>query len=301
MEKICGRDMAGRTVKSLLSEMNISAKTVTLLKKKPMGITVNGAHVTVRYLLSEGDVLRLDISDIEGSKNILPVPLPIEILFENSAMIALNKPPFMPTHPSHGHYDDTLANALCHHMQKDGEPFVFRPVNRLDRNTSGVVLAAKDRVSAAALSGSLQRGEICKKYLAILCGVPSENSGRIESYIRRREESIIYRRVCEKRPDADYALTEFEVLEISGGYALVGASPITGRTHQLRLHFAHIGCPILGDELYGEGSDVILRQALHAYSLTLPCPETGEKICITATLPSDFKEALKRLGFKYEQ
>lgn len=301
MEIICGKDFSGRTVKGLLAELKISAKTVTALKKKPDGITVNGEHVTVRHILHEGEVLRLNISDGQSSQNIVPSDLPVEILFENDSAIAANKPPFMPTHPSHGHYDDTLANALCHRMNKGGEPFVFRPVNRLDRNTSGVVLVAKDRVCAASLSESLQKGAIRKKYLAILEGVPAEKNGKIETYIRRREESIIYREVCRKSPDADYALTEYDVLEVANGHALVCAYPITGRTHQLRLHFAHLGCPILGDDLYGHESPVIGRQALHAFTLTFPCPPTGEEICVRAPLTDDFKEALLKLGFKYEQ
>ncbi len=299
MEKICSRELAGRTVKQMLSEMDISSKTVTALKKKPMGITVNGRCVTVRYVLCEGDILRLDITDTEPSGNIIPSPIPIEILYEDSSLTAVNKPSLMPTHPSHGHFDDTLANALCHYKGNDGKPFVFRPVNRLDRNTSGAVLVANNRVSAARLSSALQNGKIEKRYLAVLCGVPTEEAGQLETYIRRREESIIYREICDERPDADYALTRYRVLEISGGHALVMASPITGRTHQLRLHFAHIGCPILGDDLYGEPSSIITRQALHAYSLVLPHPETGEELSIVAPLPQDLKEALKKLGFQY--
>lgn len=301
MEIICGKEFNGKTVKSLLAELKISAKTITALKKKPLGITVDGQHVTVRHVLKCGEALTLDISDGQSSQNIVPSPLPVEILLEDESVIAANKPPFMPTHPSHGHYDDTLANALCYRMQQSGEPFVFRPVNRLDRNTSGVVLIAKNRVSAASLSESLQKGLITKKYLAILDGVPAEKSGKIETYIRRRQESIIYREVCEKTPDADYALTEYEIIEVSGGHSLVIASPITGRTHQLRLHFAHIGCPIIGDDLYGLESGMIGRQALHAYSLDFPCPRSGEKIHVRAPLPEDLKEALLKLGFKYEQ
>ena len=301
MEIICGKESDGKTVKHLLSEMKISAKTVTALKKKTYGITVDGQHVTVRHVLRRGQVLALDISDEQSSQNIIPSPIPMEMLFEDGASIAANKPPFMPTHPSHGHYSDTLANALCYRMQNSGEPFVFRPVNRLDRNTSGVVLIAKNRVAAASLSESLQNGLITKKYLAILDGIPTENSGKIETYIRRRQESIIYREVCDESPDADFALTEYEILEISGKNALVCASPITGRTHQLRLHFAHLGCPIVGDDLYGQESEFIDRQALHAYLLSFPAPQSGEKITVTAPLPDDFKEALKKLGFKYEQ
>ena len=301
MEIICGKESDGKTVKSLLAELKISAKTVTALKKKPRGITVDGHHVTVRHVLKCGEVLSLDISDEQSSRNIVPSPLPLDVLYENESVIAVNKPPFMPTHPSHGHFDDTLANALCYRMQQSGEPFVFRPVNRLDRNTSGVVLVAKNRVSAASLSEGLQKGHITKKYLAILDGVPAVRSGKIETYIRRREESIIYREVCEKMPDADFALTEYEVMEVSGDHALVCASPITGRTHQLRLHFAHIGCPIIGDDLYGTESDTICRQALHACILTFPFPQSGKKITVTAPLPQDFKEALKKLGFKYEK
>ena len=295
------KEYNGMTVLHILKQvLGLSRGMIKHLKFLDDGILLNGDRVTVRKTVREGDILTLNTDEAEES-GIEAVDLDLEVIYEDDDIVVPDKPPFMPTHPSHDHYRDTVANALAFRYRDSSVPYVFRPVNRLDRNTSGVVLIAKNRVSAASLSESLQKGLITKKYLAILDGVPAEKSEKIETYIRRRQESIIYREVCEKMSDADYALTEYEVMEVSGDRALVCASPITGRTHQLRLHFAHIGCPIIGDDLYGLESGMIGRQALHAYSLDFPCPRSGEKIHVRAPLPEDLKEALKKLGFKYEQ
>ena len=188
----------------------------------------------------------------------------------------------------------------CFYIQKKGEPFVFRSVNRLDRNTSGLVLVAKNRISANRLYESMQKGLITKKYIALLLGTLPEKEGMIDTYIRRREESIITREVCAALPDASRAITKYELLSSDGSLSAVKASPITGRTHQLRLHFAHLGTPILGDDLYGEESEEISRQALHAYFLSFPHPRSGEMTELFAPLPSDMEEILKKHNLKIE-
>lgn len=296
-----GNDRNGKTVLEILKkELRLSSKMITSLKKSPTGITVDGEHVTVRRILHTDEVLRIEVEDKEQNENLVPTELPLDVLYEDDDIIALNKPPYMPTHPSHGHFSDTLANGLCFYMQKSDEPFVFRSVNRLDRNTSGIVLVAKNRISANRLYDSMQKGLISKKYIALICGSLKNPVGTIDTYIRRKEESIITREICEDLPDAARAITNYEVISSSNNLSAVKASPITGRTHQLRLHFAHLGTPILGDDLYGRRSDEISRQALHAYYLSFPHPCTGKITELFAPLPDDMRAIADKHNLKIE-
>jgi 23S rRNA pseudouridine1911/1915/1917 synthase len=215
------------------------------------------------------------------------------IIFEDQSIIAVNKPPFMPTHQSQGHFYDTLANSLAHYFELQNRPFVFRSVNRLDKNTSGIILVAKDRLSSAKLSTQMKENRISKSYLAILNGELPSSSGEIKTYIRRREKSIILREVCDFCEDSKIAITQYEVLSTKNGLSLVLATPVTGRTHQLRVHFAHLGAQILGDDLYGSPSNLIDRHALHAYKLTFAHPDTNEQTELFAPLPEDMAKIIE--------
>lgn len=292
----------GMTVLRILKgELGLSSKMITVLKKREDGILADGKHVTVRHVMQPGETLEIRFEDRDANENLVPTEMPLDILYEDGDIIAVNKPPMLPTHPSHGHFDDTLANGVCFHVMKNqSTPFVFRAVNRLDRNTSGIVLIAKNRVASSALYKSMQSGKIEKKYLALICGTPENDVGMIETFIRRQKESIITREVCGDLPDASYAKTNYEVLETDGRISLVKAMPVTGRTHQLRVHFSHIGTAILGDDLYGNESPEISRQALHAYSLSFPHPRTGEVMTLRADLPSDMKKVAAEHGFSYD-
>ena len=241
----------------------------------------------------------------------------VEILHESidkvkSTLIVVDKPPFMPTHTSHGHYDDTLANALAAYFAKKDVPFVFRPINRLDRNTSGLVLVAKNKPAASFLSKAMREKKIRKTYVAVLDGYISDSDDRIaltddglfviNRALHRTAESIIVREVCDDGlPDAEAATTHFRILKRENGLTLVEAHPITGRTHQLRVHFAHIGCPILGDDIYGTPSPYISRHALHAAALTLPLPSLPlsngaecDPLSLSAPLPKDMEELIEK-------
>ena len=280
----------------LKSVLGISTKMLSRLKNDEEGIVVNGRRVTVRYVLHAGDVLSLMDGDREPG-HVIPREIPVEILYEDDDVLLVNKAPDMPTHPSHGHLDDTLANALVYRYREMGIPFVFRPVSRLDRNTSGVVLVAKNKIAAARLDEAMREHRIRKTYLALLSGVPEPPAGRIETYICRTDMSIITRRVC-KAEDAGamYALTDYETALWGEKGAVVIAHPRTGRTHQLRVHFAHLGCPILGDDLYGEASEEIGRHALHALAVTFPHPSDGRRMTVTAPLPGDMLTAAEGIG-----
>ena len=283
----------GMSVKDVLKKgAGLSMALIKRLKFLENGILLNGTKVTVRHTVHTGDLLFLDTEDKERGESLTPTDIPLDIVYEDEYMVLPNKPPFMPTHPSHLHHGDTLADALAYRYGNCDVPFVFRPINRLDRNTSGITLIARDRISAARLTESMRSGNIKKQYIAILCGEMPDDRGRIETYIRRTEASIIVRENCDADGGGDYALTEYEVLARVPGYSLVLASPITGRTHQLRVHFAGLGCPILGDDMYGSVTPMIPRHALHAAYLSLPHPHTKEMLELNAPLPKDMSDAL---------
>ena len=240
----------------------------------------------------EGDVLRLKTDDTEDDTcpYMIPVDLPLRIAYEDEHVTVVDKPPMMPAHPSYQHRLDTVANALA--FRYSDAPFVFRPVNRLDRDTSGLMLTARTRLAASRLYLSMVGGEIRKYYIALLEKEPPEPSGIIETYMKRVDDSIIMRRVCEKDEEkARLALTAYKVLYSGGGVCAVIASPVTGRTHQLRVHFSHVGCPLLGDTMYGGNTDKIDRHALHSAYLSFPHPEGGVRE-IVSTLPADMRAAL---------
>ena len=162
-----GDPLCGKTILSVLKGMSLSSRMIKYLKYRDDGIVVNGERVTVRYTLQENDLLSLALND-SVSADCLPTDTYIDVIFENDDLIVVNKPPFMPTHTSHGHYDDTLANALAGYFLKKEFPFVFRPINRLDRNTSGLVLVAKNKHSASFLSKAMREKEIKKTVMNIV-------------------------------------------------------------------------------------------------------------------------------------
>ena len=272
-------EFEGRLLRSYLTHtLSLSTATISRLKNHERGIVVNGERVTVRYVLHTGDVLELADRDTPdtATRTVLPADLPLDILYEDDRLIALNKPAGMPTHPSHGHLTDTLANALAWRYATRGEPFVFRPLGRLDRNTSGVVIAAKTRAVSGFLGRALQEGRVIKRYLAVLEGelaLPAGGTGYIDAPIHRVAASGIRRNVCSADAEgAERALTAYRVLAVAEGHTLVLAEPKTGRTHQLRVHFTHVGHPLVGDDLYGSPDPRMARHALHALSLSVPLP-----------------------------
>lgn len=274
----------GRILRSYLKlTLGLSTAVLSRLKNHEQGILVNGQRVTVRYVLREGDVLELFDRDTAetATETVIPCEHPLDILYEDGFVIALSKPAHMPTHPSHGHLTDTLGNALAFRYAEAAEPFVFRPLGRLDRNTSGVVVAGKTRAASGCLSRSLQKGEVTKRYIALLTGEMSADGAvhTVDAPIYRVEEPVeggfasIKRAVGDPETDgAVRAVSRYRVLAAGGGHTLVLCEPVTGRTHQLRVHFSHLGYPILGDDLYGEVSPLMERHALHALSLSVPMP-----------------------------
>lgn len=285
-----------KTVKELITALlHPSSKMLKYIKYQDNGILLNGERVTVRAIVHAGDVLSLSLLDPPGAKGPEPVDLPLSVLYEDADLVVPCKPGNMPTHPSHDHYRDTVANALAYRYQAENTAYVFRPVNRLDRETSGLLLIARSKLAAGRLTAAMQAGEIRKSYLAVLCGDSLADEGEISLPLHRSAKSIIVREVCTPdTPDAEPAHTRYRVIARENGCCLVQAFPITGRTHQLRVHFAALGCPILADTLYGAPDARMTRQALHARSLSFPHPTTGERITVTAPLPKDLQALIAK-------
>ena len=299
MKIVIDERYAGRTIREVLTrELGYSSNLLKKLKFSEGGILVDGTFRTVRHVLSVGEELSLAVEDTASdvSPYTIPVALPIEILYEDAYVTAVNKPFGMPSHPSLGHQRDTVSNALSWRYRD--KPYVFRPVNRLDRDTSGCMLTANTRDASYKMYRAMTGGEIHKTYLAVLCGKPEPECAIRETYMHRRAESIIEREETDPTaPDAKIARTAYVTLSSAGGYTVVLAHPITGRTHQLRVQFAGMGCPIAGDDLYGHADPHIARHALHAWKTAFPHPATGERITVTAPLPYDIQSLLAAAGF----
>lgn len=268
----------GRRIKDYLSDFGVSSALLTKLKQTENGITLNEKFARTIDRLSAGDLLEISIE----SKGHMPAPLdvPIDILYEDEDILVVNKPPFMPVHESRNHIGDTLSNAVAAHLTEDT---AFRAVYRLDRDTSGAVLIAKNELAASKLAGKIR-----KDYYAIVKGIIAEN-GVINAPIKRLDSSIIKRCVAE---DGERAVTRYEVVKIKDGLTLLKINLETGRTHQIRVHFSHIGFPLLGDTLYGGGDERLNRQALHCKDIYFTHPVTGEAFHISCPFPKDFEEII---------
>ena len=288
-----GKEFDGMILRDFLTrQLQLSRRCISSLKSHERGMVLNGDRVTVRALLSEGDLLELSLEDENTeSAEVVPVDIPIEVIYEDEAVTVVNKPAGMPTILSHGHYEDTLANALAYRYR--GRDFVMRAVNRLDRDTSGICLVANSRRSAYILCEQMKGREITKKYIALLDGVMDadnfDNSEKIiKNYIKRKEGSTMMREVSVDS-DGDIAETHYRLFAQGKRYSAVIAEPKTGRTHQLRVHFSHMGYPITGDTMYGKANEMIDRQALHAFELTFTHPYTKEKMTFRAPIPKDMR------------
>lgn len=273
-----------KTILEFLKAHFYSAQIITHLKRTEQGILRNGEWGRVRDILHTGDVLTITLIESEGSENIVPSSLPLDIVYEDEDLMVINKAANMPIHPSQGNYDNTLANAVCYYYQQKGEPFVYRCINRLDRDTTGLLILAKHMYSASLLSHMVQQREIHREYLAIATGIVPD-SGIITAPIARVDGSTIEREVNDTT--GEYACTHYRTVAHKDGYSLVSLKLETGRTHQIRVHMKQIGHPLPGDFLYNPDYRVIKRQALHSHKLSFNHPITQEWMEFTAPLPND--------------
>ena len=280
----------GATLLSFLKSKQYSSQIVTHLKRTENGILLNGIWGRVRDILHEGDLLTITLIESESSENIVPTPLSLDIVYEDEDLMVINKATDTPIHPSQGNYSNTLANAVAYYFLQKNEPFTYRCINRLDRDTTGLLILAKHMYSASLLSNMVKDRKIHREYLAIATGqIPDE--GIIEAPIGRAPGSTIARQIDEEK--GDYACTHYKRLAYKNGYSLVSLKLETGRTHQIRVHMKHIGHPLPGDFLYNPDYSVINRQALHSYKLCFLHPITGEQMEFTAELPEDMRNILR--------
>ena len=236
------------TVGEFLKQKGYSRQIIIHLKKTENGILRNGVWAYVRTQLFPGDSLKITLVEENASENILPVPIEPEIVYEDEDLVVVNKPFDMPVHPSIHNYDNTLANAMAYYYQQQGETFIFRCINRLDRDTTGLLILAKNALSASILSTAMKKRQIHRTYQAVVSQIPAPLAGTIDAPIARKEASAIER--CVDFEKGERAVTHYKVLKTKGSLALVELSLETGRTHQIRVHMDYIGCPLLGDYLY---------------------------------------------------
>ena len=275
-------EQAGTKIGDFLRRAGYSRHVIIHLKKTENGILLNGEWAYVGQFLKEGDHLEIRIIESESSEQIVPAELPLDIIYEDEDLLIINKPADMPIHPSINNYDNTLANALMWYYQQKGETFVYRCINRLDRDTTGLLIVAKNMLSGGILSDMSKKREIHREYLAIAEGeVPQE--GVIDAPIARKEESVIER--CVDFEKGDRAVTHYWRLDYRNGYSLVRLKLETGRTHQIRVHMKYIGYPVTGDYLYNPDYRILDHQALHSWKLAFRHPVTGAQMQFKADPP----------------
>lgn len=256
-------------------------------------LRVNGKDVKLNYRLHEGDIIEVTIN-AEESQNIEGEDLNIKVIYEDDDLLIVDKPPFMVVHPTKSHPSGTLANGVIHHFRSNNDNSIVRLVSRLDRDTSGLIMIAKNQFSHMNLAKSMEKNQIEKSYLAIIHGKLENNEGTIDLPIGRPTNETIKRAVLE---DGQRSITHYKIRESYRKGALVELLLETGRTHQIRVHLSYVGCPIYGEQLYSEFNDeeFISRQALHAYALTLPHPRTGIILKFKSQIPEDMQNLIETL------
>lgn len=289
IEWIIGDVDKGKSVKQFLAENKISKTSLTDIKLHGGDILINGQHVTVKHELRAGEHLTVLFPKENVSPTLIPENIPLKIVYEDEAVMVVNKPPFMSTIPSREHPNGSLANAIMGHYKKIGLETSPHIVTRLDRNTSGLVLIAKHRHIHHLLSMDQKQGLVKREYEAFAEGKMETEKGFIKANIGRKPDSIIERMVME---EGQYAKTYYEVINQYSSFAHVRLRLDTGRTHQIRVHMAHIGHPLLGDDLYGGQTDMINRQALHCKSLMFIHPTKRDPLHFSVELYSDMVKLL---------
>ncbi|MCY7747807.1 RluA family pseudouridine synthase [Bacillus inaquosorum] len=279
----------GMTVKEYVGELGISKRLLTDIKFGGGDLLINGEHVTVKYVLREGDLFVVKFPEEQVSETLLAEPVPLDILYEDEHVLVINKQPYVSSIPSREHPSGSIANGIIHHYQKNGVQATVHLVTRLDRDTSGVMLVAKHRFAHSILSSAQKNGLVKRRYAAVVHGRMT-GEGTVDAPIGRHPDSIIERRVI---PDGQKAVTHFYVTRATDDITSVTLQLETGRTHQIRVHMSYLGHPLCGDTLYGGTRQKIGRQALHSEHLSFIHPLTQENMTFHATLPQDMKELTK--------
>ena len=272
-------------------ELGFSSKQIIRMKRQSGAIMQNGKPVYVIVRVKTGDVLRFVLEEESEHEGIIASKGEFSICFENSDVLVVDKPAGLAVHPAPGDREQTLGNFVVGYYQSQGQKIVYRPVNRLDRGTSGLMVIAKNAYSHAVLAQQLHRDSFVREYLAVTEGCPEPKQGTVCAPIAREEGSVLRRTVSQ---DGAEAITHYWVDQINDRYSLVRLRLDTGRTHQIRVHMAYLGCPLVGDFLYGHESEEIVRCALHSAYLAFDLPFSGERIELSSPLPDDMRQLLER-------
>ncbi|MCX7746665.1 MAG: RluA family pseudouridine synthase [Clostridia bacterium] len=293
LKYIVDGETAGRAVKSILkTKLNLSERLIKKLKNEHK-ILCNNVPVYVNKPTSVGDLIEVLIDFVEECDDIIPEDIEIDILHEDDSLIIINKAPHIVVHPTFGHPSGTIANAIMFHLLEKGICKKVRPVSRLDRDTSGIIIFAKNQFVQEMLIRQMKSKTFIKEYLGIVQGVVQPLQGTIDLPIERKPGSIMLRHVA---PTGAPSVTHYEVVEHYQDASYLKFSLETGRTHQIRVHCQAIGHPLIGDTLYSpSGSVFIGRQALHSQSVAFYHPFTSEKMVFTAPIPDDMQNLLKIL------
>ena len=254
-------------------------------------VLLNNKQIDTRSSINIGDNVKIDLNYEEENDNIVPVKMNLDILFEDDCLLIINKPAGIAVHPSILHFEDSLSNGIRFYFDSIGLKKKIRPVNRLDLDTSGIIVFAKNEFVQECLIRQMNNNIFKKEYIAIVTGHLKEKSGVINLPIARKENSIIERCISKKGQNA---ITKYEVIKELDSISVVKCFLETGRTHQIRVHFMAIGHPLIGDSLYGSKSSLINRQALHCYSISFVHPITKEVLNITCNLPKDMENIFKQ-------
>lgn len=290
IEYVAGAEDQGKKVIEIMARcMDLSSRMIRRCKQEKL-MMVNGEIRSVNSLVIKGDLITVQL---EPEINIFnPEPIPVEIIYEDSDILVVNKAAGLVVHPTKGHPGGTLGNALAWYALKNGENYKIRFVNRLDRDTTGLVIIAKNGFAQQLISDRMQEGKVEKIYLALVHGCPEPDEGTVDAPIHRIQPEDITRQVHE---DGKSCVTHYKVLAKLKGAALLQLNLETGRTHQIRVHMQYIGNPLFGDPLYGNTkADAMERQALHAWKLNFETPRRG-KICLTAPIPDDILKCVESL------
>lgn len=282
-------ESGGKRVDWLLRSHGLSTSAIRRAKRREHGLLVDGEDIYTSYLLHPGQTVSI-LCDDKTPSDIVPFDGPVGILYEDDDLLVVDKPAGLTVHPCAGNWEDSLGARLVCYYQKIGLKADFHPVHRLDKGTSGLMVVAKHPAAQHALTAVLHSGGFLRAYLAVCEGTPSPAAGVVDAPLGRTEGSYI--RQC-VRPDGKSARTHYEVLESGARFSLLRLVLETGRTHQIRVHMAHLGHPLAGDFLYGtEDENLISRPALHSAQLELCQPFTGEKLSFTSPLPEDMERLM---------
>ena len=278
---------AGMIVLDFLRKQGFSRHILTAMKADKEALSVNNQKVGGRTILCAGDHFRVRLLETVSPDGIIPASMDIPVLYEDEDILVVNKPADMPVHPSIGNYTNTLANGIAAYLEAKGEICPFRCINRLDRDTSGALILAKNALSAAVLSVQMRNRQIRRTYLAVVQGI-THKSGTITAPISRVTDSVIERHVDFQNGES--AVTHYQQQETKNNLSLLEIHLETGRTHQIRVHMGYIGHPLPADYLYNPVYDTFKRQPLHSLQLEFRHPITGQEMCLMAPVPEDISK-----------